>query len=120
MTTPDDSLQRFQKELLAGTVSLVLLSLLEQADEPLYGYQIAKRFEAGGSSPPMKRGTLYPALRSLESRGLLESHIEASDAGPPRRYYSITAEGREAAAAWREIWRNVSEFVGSILEGGER
>ncbi len=117
MTKPDDSLQRFHKELLAGTVSLVLLSLLAQVDEPLYGYQIAKRFEVDGSPPPIKRGTLYPALRSLEARGFLSSHIEASDAGPPRRYYRITETGRAAAVAWQEVWHEVTGFVHSILQG---
>ena len=114
----DNGSARFQKELLSGTVSLLLLSLLEQANEPLYGYQIARGFEPeGGDGPPIKRGTLYPALRSLEARGLLDSHLAPSDAGPARKYYSITEDGRRAAASWRQIWRHTSRLVESILEG---
>ena len=44
MTDTEIHLKKFQKELSAGMVSLVLLSLLGQAAEPMYGYQIAKRF----------------------------------------------------------------------------
>ena len=55
--------QKFQRELNAGLVGLVLLAVLEQADEDLYGYQIAKRLqgEAAGNVP-VKQGALYPAL----------------------------------------------------------
>jgi PadR family transcriptional regulator PadR len=117
----DDNLARFQKELLTGTVSLLLLSLLEKAEEPLYGYQIARRFEVsdsadGSPDPAIKRGTLYPALRSLEARGYLESQLVASDAGPARKYYSITESGRAVAAGWKGVWRRTTALVDSILE----
>ena len=48
MSDGDAQLKKFQKELSAGTVSLVLLAVLGQADEPMYGYQIAKRLERDG------------------------------------------------------------------------
>src|SRR5690606_36886765 len=89
----DDELQlrKFQKELSAGTVSLVLLGILASAPEPMYGYQIAKRLEALGEGVLAgKQSALYPVLRSLEGAGLLDSHVAPSDAGPPRRYYRIT------------------------------
>lgn len=115
--SPEDGTARFQKELLSGTVSLLLLSLLERAEEPLYGYQIARGFEPeNGAGPTLKRGTLYPALRSLEARGLLSSHLAPSDSGPARKYYSITEQGRRAAAEWRQVWRRTSRLVESILE----
>jgi len=37
--------------------------------------------------------------------------------GPPRRYYSITEEGRRAIALWRESWIKTREFVDAVLEG---
>ena len=112
----DDGTQRFQKELLAGTVSLLLLSLLERAGEPLYGYEIAKLFErARETGPEIKRGTLYPALRSLEKRGYLQSEVVASETGPPRRYYTITSAGRGAASSWRDVWLQTQEMVRSVL-----
>jgi PadR family transcriptional regulator PadR len=48
MTDLDTQLRKFQKELSAGTVSLVLLAVLAAASEPMYGYQIAKRLERTG------------------------------------------------------------------------
>jgi len=48
---------------------------------------------------------------------LLFSKVEPSISGPPRRYYTITDEGREALTVWVEIWKQMKEFVDNILEG---
>ncbi len=110
--------KKFQKELNAGTVSLVLLSVLGQADEPLYGYQIAKRLEDDGEDVTMmKQGALYPVLRSLQKNGLLQSQVEPSLSGPPRRYYEITDAGREAFEQWTSIWHRNQRFVDAVLKG---
>lgn len=110
--------KKFQKELNSGTSSLVLLSVLSRSREPMYGYQIAKLLEESGPEiPMMKQGTLYPVLRSLEENSLLESTVEPSVSGPPRRYYSITADGREALKEWVEIWKQTKKFVDANLKG---
>jgi PadR family transcriptional regulator PadR len=70
----------------------------------MYGYQIAKVLGDEQSDTTVKQGVLYPALRSLESSGLLSSLVEPSVSGPPRRYYQITDMGREALNRWRQIW----------------
>jgi PadR family transcriptional regulator PadR len=111
------SVRKFQKELSAGIVSLALLALMANADEPLYGYQIAKELEGYGGGLPVKQGTLYPVLRSLEAGGLLTSEVEPSISGPPRRYYSVTEEGRQAIGVWRDSWMRTREFVEAVLEG---
>ncbi len=109
--------QKFQKELNAGLVGYVLLAVLEQADEDLYGYQIAKRLQrlAGGDAP-VKQGALYPVLRQLSANGLLASRIVPSYSGPPRRYYRITAAGRAVLADWRSIWHATRDFVDGITD----
>ncbi len=113
------SVRKFQKELSAGIVSLALLALLAHADRPLYGYQIAKELERFGAGLPVKQGTLYPVLRSLEAGGLLLSEVEPSVTGPPRRYYRVTEEGRKAVGLWQESWIKTREFVDAVL-GGKR
>ncbi|MBL8061468.1 MAG: PadR family transcriptional regulator [Anaerolineales bacterium] len=110
--------KKFQKELNAGTSSLVLLSVLSRSDDPMYGYQIAKMLEESGPDiPMMKQGALYPVLRSLEENGLLESTVEPSVSGPPRRYYKITKDGHSALDEWAELWKQTKKFVDSILKG---
>jgi len=110
--------KKFQKEMNAGTSSLVLLKVLSRSKEPMYGYQIAKLLEESGPEfPMMKQGTLYPVLRSLEENGLLSSMVEPSVSGPPRRYYNITEDGQAALKDWLEIWKQTKKFVDTILKG---
>ncbi len=111
--------RKFRKELSAGITSLALLSVLNHADEPMYGYQIAKLMEEDEKEtiPLIKHGALYPVLRSLQGNGLLKSRVEPSIAGPPRRYYDITDKGREAFRRWMEIWKRTSKLIDRILGG---
>jgi PadR family transcriptional regulator PadR len=114
----DLQLRKFQKELSAGTVSLALLAVLDAAGDPMYGYQIAKRLEQVGQGVLAgKQSALYPVLRNLESAGLLDSFVEPSMAGPPRRYYRIPAAGREVLQAWVAAWRATRDSVDSVLQG---
>ncbi len=117
MVETNEADKKFQKELNAGTAAVVLLSILGSADEPMYGYQIAKHIETSVEDMPMTQGALYPVLRSLESSSLLESEVEPSVSGPPRRYYKITESGRETLKRWTEIWSQTKVFVDTILKG---
>jgi len=117
---PDDAedlhTRKFQRELSAGLTSLVLLSVLADATEDLYGYEIARRLSGeGDGSGPFKLGALYPVLRNLSAAGLLSSRVVPSYSGPPRRYYRITPLGRDALASWRATWTATRDFVDSTL-----
>lgn len=117
MAAETPRLKKFQKELNAGTVSLVLLALLDQAAAPMYGYQISRSLEEKANGTPlMKQGTLYPVLRSMEGQGLLQSEVEPSVSGPPRRYYTITDAGREELRLWKSAWNRTRGLVESVLQ----
>ncbi len=117
MPAQDPLSRKFQKELNAGLVALVLLAILDQAEEDLYGYQIAKRLQRqGGSGTLVKQGALYPVLRTLSAAGLLASRVVPSYSGPPRRYYRITAMGRETLQNWRAIWHDTRDFVNDFTD----
>ena len=112
--------KKFQKELNAGTTALVLLATMKNSMEQLYGYQIAKHLESDSNGEPMiKQGALYPVLRSLENSGLLESQVEPSVSGPPRKYYKITKDGQMTLGRWMAIWENTKLFVDSVITGGK-
>ncbi|MBP6596905.1 MAG: PadR family transcriptional regulator [Arenimonas sp.] len=121
MVETEPHLRKFQKELSAGTVSLVLLAVLGQSSEPLYGYQIAKRLEQTGDPLLVgKQSALYPVLRNLSASGLAESHVVPSVSGPPRRYYQITELGTQVLAAWAASWTTTRHSVDAVLEGNLR
>ena len=118
MSEADLHLKKFQKELSTGTVSLVLLAVLSKAQEPMYGYLIAKQLERVGEGVLSgKQSALYPVLRNLEGAGLLESFVEPSMSGPPRRYYRITEAGRATLNEWVAAWRATRDSVDSVLLG---
>jgi PadR family transcriptional regulator, regulatory protein PadR len=108
----DSQARKFQKDLNGGLVALVLLAVLERSPEDLYGYEIAKRLQKANEGEALfKEGTIYPVLRALSAGGLLTSRIVPSYAGPPRRYYRITDEGRAVLREWSRIWRQTRDFV---------
>ena len=113
----DALLRKFQKELSSGTVSLALLAVVAAGDEAMYGYQIAKRLEQVGDGVLAgKQSALYPVLRNLEGAGLLESFVEPSMSGPPRRYYRATAAGRAALTDWSAAWRATRDSLDAVLK----
>jgi PadR family transcriptional regulator, regulatory protein PadR len=114
----DSQARKFQKDLNAGLVALVLLAVLERSAEDLYGYEIAKRLQRANEGEALfKEGTVYPVLRTLAAGGFLTSRVVPSYAGPPRRYYRITEEGRALLAQWSDIWRQTRAFVDRFIEG---
>lgn len=113
----DVLLRKFHKELSAGTVSLALLAVVADGNEAMYGYQIAKRLEQIGDGVLAgKQSALYPVLRNLEAAGLLDSFVEPSVSGPPRRYYRVTSQGREALVDWSAAWRATRDSLDSVLK----
>lgn len=120
MTSAELHLKKFRKELHSGIAAMVLLALLERTGEEMYGYQIAKEIgEKAGGASFLKQGAIYPVLRSLHAAGLLSSRVEVSVSGPPRRYYAISAEGREALEAWKDVWSDLRGFVDSLIGHGD-
>ena len=114
----DDSYdKKFQKDLNGGLVGLVLLAVLAQSGDDLYGYEIAKRLAiANEGTSIFKEGTIYPVLRALSAGNLLTSRIVPSYSGPPRRYYRITDLGRSVLAEWKLIWQGTRNFVDRFIE----
>lgn len=94
--------QEWTKEMKKGTIQLCLLAIL--SNESKYGFQIIKELrEMTHGYFDLKEGTLYPALHRLEQKGYLVSEWK-TDTTVPRKYYKITAEGKEilkhAIAEW--------------------
>jgi PadR family transcriptional regulator PadR len=115
MTEETAITRKFRKEMMTGLSSLVLLVVLGDAEREMYGYEIAKAMKLDGDDPLFKQGAIYPVLRSLHAAGLLDSRVEASAFGPPRRYYQITEEGRKALAEWLATWRDMRGFVDNAI-----
>ena len=60
-------------------------------------------------------GTLYPLLSRLRTQGLLEYAWEESKSGPPRKYYSLTSEGKRNITQLKETWKELSTSINSLI-----
>jgi PadR family transcriptional regulator PadR len=102
-------------ELLKGTLSLLILSLLSR--RPMYGYEIAATVHQDTDGAFMWReGSLYPALHKLQADGLISGAWEETDGARKRRYYHLTKKGRAALKEKTESWSELTRAVGRILE----
>lgn len=118
---PEPVARKFQRELHTGLVGLVLLSLLDRVDGDLYGYQIAKQLQSRAPHlGVVKQGAIYPVLRNMSAARLLASRVVPSYAGPPRRYYRITDQGRAVLRQWLMIWEQTRDFVDLFTQPAAR
>ena len=101
-------------QMLKGHLEMLLLATLETG--PLHGYAVMETLRrAGGARLDLPTGTIYPALRRLESAGLLDGHWSVAG-GRNRRTYALTAAGRRRLDRDREAWRDFASTVTAILE----
>lgn len=104
----------FDKELVRGTLPLIVLSLTARGDT--YGYQLIKDLEAVSQGAfQLKEGTVYPILHALEAEGLLDTTWPQT-AGRRRKYYRITAAGRAALASRTAEWQSLVNAMALVLE----
>lgn len=97
-------------ELRRGALVLAVLSQLRGEE---YGYSLKKALGEAGLE--IDEGTLYPLLRRLESQGLLTSEWRV-EAGRPRRYYKLGADGEHALAALSVSWRELTDVLHRMLD----
>ena len=90
----------------------IVLAILGQLREPLYGYSLRERLADEGLE--VKEGTLYPLLRRLESQGLLDSEWDVGE-GRPRRYYSLSKKGEKVLAELQTEWEELVRALGRLL-----
>ena len=102
-----------RSQMLRGVLDLCLLAVV--VDEPAYGYEMTRRLRDRGLST-VAEGSIYPLLGRLEREGLVTTHREASEGGPPRKYYSASTSGRRALSQGVHTWRDVRGEVDSLLE----
>lgn len=112
MTETDEQLSKLRLELRRG---IVVLAVLSQMDTARYGYSLIQKLAEQGLE--IEEGTLYPLLRRLEQQGLLASEWEVGEARP-RKYYQISAFGREVLTALTAEWNETVEVMRAILQGG--
>lgn len=101
--------QNFVFELRRGTLVLAVLSQLEKEQ---YGYDLMKLLEAKGLT--IDQGTLYPLLRRLEKRNLLDSEWRVEESRP-RRYYKINDFGKDVLLNLQHEWQSMKTNMENLI-----
>lgn len=103
--------EQWPSEWLRGALGLCVMHVLQ--DGPSYGYAIIQRLSDAGLGE-IKGGTLYPLLGRLETAGHVEVEWRPGDGGPGRKYFALTASGRQQAVALAERWAAFTEITRTL------
>jgi PadR family transcriptional regulator, regulatory protein PadR len=102
-------------DLLRDTLEMLILKTLTRGE--MHGYDIAEYIrERSDQVLGVEEGALYPALHSLEVRGLLAAEWGTSDNNRRAKYYRLTAAGRKQLAEETAHWKRTSAAIARILE----
>ena len=102
-------------DLLQGTLDLIVLKLLRAG--AANGWELTQSIQVVSKGAlDVNYGSLYPALRRLEARGLVSAEWRPSENNRRARYYELTAAGRKQLTEERAAWQRFSNALGLILE----
>jgi len=104
-------LENAKAQMRKGVLEMCVLAVV--AERETYPPEIIERLE--GTNLQVKEGTLYPLLMRLKSEALVDYIWREGVKGPPRKYFTITPEGRhflgELATSWRELVSAVDQVL---------
>jgi PadR family transcriptional regulator PadR len=102
-------------EMLKGTLEGIVLAIL--SGRSAYGYEITAWLREQGFSD-IAEGTVYALLIRIEQRGLVDVEKVPSEKGPPRKVYSLNAQGQAYLEDFWRTWSFLTEKLGQLREGG--
>ena len=94
---------------------MCVLALVSRRD--FYGYELV---ETISQKIEISEGTIYPILRRLTIEKYFDTYLKESNEGPPRKYYKMTALGKQQTEKLISEWSRFSEDVNFILKGGKK
>jgi PadR family transcriptional regulator PadR len=110
-TNAKQDIESAKADLRRGMLEFVVLLIIARGK--VYASDILKELKAADLL--VVEGTLYPLLNRLKTEMLLEYTWEESKSGPPRKYYSLTAKGRENLAQLKATWKSLVKSVETLL-----
>ena len=113
--TPEPERQggdNWEVQVRRGFLELAILAALWNGK--LYGLEILRRLE-DDSELIVSEGTIYPLLSRLKNTGLVSSEWVESDGGHPRKYYALTAAGKQRTTEMASVWGRFSAAMAKVL-----
>lgn len=108
-------LEKWKSQIVRGTLEYCVLMMLDK--RICYGYEILQKLDRYPIIASTE-STVYPLLRRLQKEGYLESVWKDSAEGlPPRKYYSLTENGRHYLKSMDIEWKNLLQAMSELKEG---
>ena len=104
------NVENTQAQMRKGILEYCILSVLEQNDA--YVAEILERLKE--AKLIVVEGTIYPLLTRLKNADLLAYRWEESTGGPPRKYYTLTEEGKTFLEQLSQTWEDLQIAVNHI------
>ncbi len=101
-------------QMRRGVLPYCVLAMLGEKER--YGFELVQSLSVIDGLVTGE-GTIYPLLARLRRQGLVETTWQESATGPPRRYYRLSPDGREALADFAGSWRRLRNTVDELLDG---
>lgn len=106
-------------ELIKGTLDVLILKTLSRG--PLHGYAISRWIrETTADALQVEEGALYPALRRLQKRGLVESEWKVTGTGREAKVYRLTRSGAAQLRAGMRSWQRYVDAMAQVLRAPAR
>ena len=97
-----------------GVLELCVFAILDKKD--CYGYELVNEIS---KNILISEGTIYPLLRRLKNDGYVETYLQESQQGPPRKYYQLTELGKKMKSNLINEWFSFVKGIDHILKGSE-
>jgi len=86
-------------------------------EDATHGYNLLESLRQFGFAPgTVDASVVYRILREMEEAGWVSSQWDTAGSGPPRRVYSVTADGEEYLAAWIADLRSTRDEIDRFIE----
>ncbi len=91
-------------------LTFIILTLLNEQER--YGYEMCKIVqERTNGRRELKEGTLYPLLREMRKKGLIEKSKSIVESGPKRKYYRLTRRGKDILESEKKSLYDIVLFL---------
>jgi len=93
-----------------GLLEFVILKII--STDKVYVADMLQRLSDTDFST--QEGTLYPLLSRMRREELVAYEWQESDAGPPRKYYKLTAAGKKQLADFNDYWKSLNTLLNQL------
>lgn len=107
----NEFVQNWFSQVKKGTLSYIILIILDEKE--YYGYELVQEIKIH-TKLEVAEGTLYPLLNRLKTDGIVESKWVEQDSGIPRKYYTLSKDGKATLTEMQKIWTTLETAIHKI------